>query len=290
MVDRIVDGRDRLLLAYIRDQLIAQQKRLPEPIRQAESSETLVLGTSRQPVLPEMSFSVDPINKALENTKEIINSLTGVTSSLANLLTLFRSDYTLYPVFTTIDNNTLYAALAHFLTKSQRRVLPFPPLPTHDNEPSLLTLIADVVQRLTATSPNPHLPAILKNLENEVLKALLPAATPINQTTSSDQAQTNSKTESVLSRALLSEYLTHAERSTHQLTARVTSGGSDMIARKQLFSSGRLLFIGGCTIEYLLATADGSIIAADLVQSSEHITLDLNRNTISFKPLTDPKA
>lgn len=290
LVDRIVDGRDRLLLKYIRKQLEAQEKRLPEPSRQVELVEPLVLGTSRQPVVPEMSFSVDPINKALENTKEIINALSGVTSSLANLLALFRSDYTLYPVTTTIDSNTLYTAIAHFLVKSRRQVLPFPPISTDDNEPSLLTLINNLIRKLNTIASEPNLPDILKNLEDELRKAFLPAPPSIKQANSSDQVQTNGKTESVLARALLSEYLSRAEHSTHQLTARVTAVGSDMITRKQLFSSGRLLFIGGCTIEYMLANADGRIVAADLVQSSEQITLDLNRNTISFTTLTEPKA
>lgn len=281
LVDRIVDGRDRLLLSYIRDQLIAQN---------AEPSEPMVLGTSRRAVAQEIGFSIDPINKALENTKEIINALSGVTGSLANLLALFRSDYTLYPVTTTIDSNTLYTAIAHFLVKSRRQVLPFPPISTDDNEPSLLTLINNLIRKLNTIASEPNLPDILKNLEDELRKAFLPAPPSIKQANSSDQVQTNGKTESVLARALLSEYLSRAEHSTHQLTARVTAVGSDMISRKQLFSSGRLLFIGGCTIEYMLAKADGRIVAADLVQSSEQITLDLNRNTISFTTLTEPKA
>ncbi len=281
LVDRIVDGRDRLLLSYIRDQLIAQN---------AEPSEPMVLGTSRRAVAQEIGFSIDPINKALENTKEIINALSGVTGSLANLLALFRSDYTLYPVTTTIDSNTLYTAIAHFLVKSRRQVLPFPPISTDDNGPSLLTLINNFIRKLNTIASEPNLPDILKNLEDELRKAFLPAPPSIKQANSSDQVQTNGKTESVLARALLSEYLSRAEHSTHQLTARVTAVGSDMITRKQLFSSRRLLFIGGCTIEYMLAKADGRIVAADLVQSSEQITLDLNRNTISFTTLTEPKA
>ncbi|WP_322487240.1 hypothetical protein [Chloroflexus sp.] len=68
-----------------------------------------------------------------------------------------------------------------------------------------------------------------------------------------------------------------------------------MIARGNLFSAGRLIFIGGCTLEYVLAMPDGEIVAANLVQSSEQITLNLGLNAgwddskISFKNLSEAK-
>lgn len=279
LVDRIVDERDALLLSYIR-------ARLSEAAQLLESSQP---NQTRSKAAEERTTSFEPITNTLTNLTNVINSLTNVTNSLAGLLALFRSNYTLYPVTTKIDSHTLHTALAAAFKQRTWRVSFFPLLITYDDDghPSLMSFIKKIVDNLANSSSTSRQQFL------DLLKESNPFAPPpavVTSSTDTNPATTSATTESLLARALLTEQLLHARQPLYQLAARVTQVGSDMIARKRLFSAGNLLFIGGCTIEYVLATPDGEILAANLVQSSEQITLQLSKGELSSKPLTNATA
>ena|GEM_PF-5587478 len=67
---------------------------------------------------------------------------------------------------------------------------------------------------------------------------------------------------------------------THLLWIKPVSSGGEAIAKKQLFRSGHVSYIGGCVISYVLAEKDGTIISSGTTQALSQIShvLSTNRN------------
>ncbi len=315
LVNRLVDERDKLIISLSQTLLEELQAQLSPPSDAAQipkGSRERMGGAEFALILP-----------ALNNVKLLLDTLTGLTNSATTLMSLFRTDYTLYPISTSIDADTVRAVFAHHLTQNHWQVYTFPPSESATAEAS-----GSVAQLLKALAPKlftlVQQPAQLAKLNTRGLEILSFLASDLhtflfgaqptsststsaavttsegsNQSTATTVVKRTATAESFLSRALLAERLLQAKSGTtyrfYQLAARVTQVGSDMIARKNLFSAGRLIFIGGCTVEYVLAMPDGEIVAANLVQSSEQITLNLGLNAgwddcrISCKTLSEAK-
>lgn len=294
-VDRLIDERDALLVDYIRARLKAWQ-RISLPVQREVRRSQDGLPAEADVTTSKSILSLEPIKSTLDSVEEIINALANVTNSLAKFTALFRSEFTLFPVTTAIDSNTLRAALASAFAQRKWQTLPFPlPNPKAEDEhhQTLFHLIKTIAGNLAQTppaSPQQFL-ELLKACDSELTQICTPP--PIVTTTSdgATPAQTDTKSESLLARALLVECLRRADPPLYQLAARITQVGSDMMIRKHLFSADRLIFIGGCTIEYVLANPNGEIVAANLVQSSEQITLKLGvrKSKINFEILSQTK-
>ncbi|OAN49034.1 hypothetical protein A6A03_06925 [Chloroflexus islandicus] len=275
-VDRLIDERDALLVEYARARLMAWQRKSVSDQRGMERSQD---GLPMKVDATKQTLELAPIKTTLDSVEEIINALANVTNSLAKLTALFRSEFTLFPVTTAIDSNTLRAALAFAFVQRKWQTSSFPlpdPKAEDGHHPTLFHLIKTIAGNLADTPPasSQQFLEMLKACDSELQQIFTPP--PIVTTTSdgATPAQTNTTSESLLARALLVERLRRADQH-YQLAARITQVGSDMMIRKHLFSADRLTFIGGCTIEYVLAKPNGEIVAANLVQSSEQITLKL---------------
>ena len=55
----------------------------------------------------------------------------------------------------------------------------------------------------------------------------------------------------------------HDEKITHLLFIKLVSSGGEAITKKSLWGSGQTAYIGGCTLAYILAEANGTIVLAD---------------------------
>jgi hypothetical protein len=64
----------------------------------------------------------------------------------------------------------------------------------------------------------------------------------------------------------------------HLLWVKPISSGGEAITRKQLFSPGRLSYVGACVVSYALATVNGTIISAGTKQAIAQITHDLSKD------------
>lgn len=281
LVHHLIDERDRLLIEAVQ-QLIARQAGSREPVASdTRQPDALVLGTN--PLTALMS----PVPAMLDSISSSIQALAAVAENTAKLVTLFRSDYTLYPTNTTIDQATLYATLAHTLLAQQQRVYTFPPLESNTQqfpiERTLREILLELLNKSTLDDSKENDAHTLKQLFNLLI-------TP--QSVTPPPADTS--TESLLFRVLLAERLLNSTQNGqprfHQLAARVTQSGCDLIAKKNFFNSGFLIFVGGCTVEYTLATPNGNVIAANVVQSSEQVTFNLGSGKLTYRPLTPPSG
>lgn len=315
LVNRLVDERDKLIISLsqtLLEELQAQLNQQSDEQQQKRDSKERTEGAA---------FAL--LSPALNNVQLLLNTITGLTNSVTTLMSLFRTDYTLYPISTSIDADTVRAVFAHHLKQNHWQVYTFPPSEsaTAETSGSVTQLLKELAPQLFTLVQKPDQLAKLNTRGLEILSLLasdlhtfLFGAQPTsststsaavttsegsNQSTATTVVKHTATAESFLSRALLAERLLQAKSGTtyrfYQLAARVTQVGSDMIARKNLFSAGRLTFIGGCTLEYVLATPEGEIVAANIVQSSEQIKLNLGLNVgwdesmISFKTLSETK-
>ncbi len=277
LVDRIIDFRDALLAEQVRSWLQSQQLVLGA----ASASQETGAETTRQSLsylttaATMIGSAATPINTALTTVAESVKAVAALTDSVSALLGKFKSDYLLYRIDVTIDQSALVAALTHHLCANKWKVWRSLPavLRSETGEDELSSLSSQLQTALANFITNPdQLATFQQNLER-LVNSLAPS--PSTTTDSASAAQTPSLQLSPLLRAILSEQLPKITPPVHQLAVRVLTVGSDMIWRRNLFSTGRLLFIGGCAIEYTLATADGCIIAANVAQATELVRLNL---------------
>ncbi|WP_298817307.1 hypothetical protein [Chloroflexus sp.] len=289
LVDRIIDGRDAMLAERARAWLMSRQKRRDgKPDTGEDKADTTAQPSASMPAL---GASLSASNAFLSDFNTLVGTLNSLTDSVNNLLQRFKSDYALYRIDVSIDYAALAAAMAHVLCHYDWQVWHFPPLSkmTIDREQSIIDLINNLSQ------PNP---ADQNNFLNDTLEqfntiyeklaqALLPPS-PFQPSAEGDSKATQTASPAILpplARAILSEQLRHTKSPMYQLAVRILTVGSDMIMRKHIFSSGQLLFVGGCAIEYTLATADGRIIAANVVQSTERIKINLGNGKLTTELL-----
>ncbi|MGB9737203.1 MAG: hypothetical protein C0184_05430 [Chloroflexus aggregans] len=278
LVHHLIDEHDRLLIETVR-QFVSRQPRSREPV--TRQPDVPVLGTN------SLAAMMSPVPAMLDSISNSIQALAAVAENTAKLVALLRSDYTLYPTNTTIDQATLYAALAHSLLAQQQRVYTFPPLEADTQqfpiEHTLREILLELLNKSTPDDSKENDAHILKQLFNLLITS---------QSVTTPPADTS--TESLLFRVLLAERLLNSTQNGqprfHQLAARVTQSGCDLIAKKNFFNSGFLIFVGGCTVEYTLATPNGNVIAANVVQSSEQVTFNLGSGKLTHRPLTPPSG
>ena len=82
---------------------------------------------------------------------------------------------------------------------------------------------------------------------------------------------------SLLANAAIRQYLDEMQI-THLLYLTVTSSGGEAITGKGLFQSGRVAFLGGGVVTYVLADCTGKIIAADAVVGSSYVKFNLGQD------------
>ena len=89
---------------------------------------------------------------------------------------------------------------------------------------------------------------------------------------------------SPLAAAVIQQYLKD-EKITHLLYLAVISGGGEMVVGKGLFQWGKVSYLGGCVLTYILAERTGRIISADTLFESSNVKYNLCHNKLSaFNP------
>ncbi len=85
------------------------------------------------------------------------------------------------------------------------------------------------------------------------------------------------KSHSLLTAAAIQNHL-NTQKITHLLYLTIASSGGDIIIGKGLFQSGRVRFLGGAVVSYVLAQSDGKIVAADTLAELSDIKVRLNQD------------
>jgi hypothetical protein len=138
---------------------------------------------------------------------------------------------------------------------------------TEEDRPALLTQLTEAIGEHRAAMGTAQ--ALLANVDS-LLIAFDAYAKAV--TTAPDNA-----TAPLLAAALYECLNGVAPEVSHVLYVGVDSSGGEMIIKKGLFrQSGKVGFVGGCQVSYLLATADGAPIAAGTQAYASHLTYDLN--------------
>ena len=71
---------------------------------------------------------------------------------------------------------------------------------------------------------------------------------------------------------------------THLLSLKILSGGGDGVTtQKRLWESGRMIFIAGCAISYILVKTDGTYVLADTHHGLAHLNYKLGKPEQSLK-------
>jgi hypothetical protein len=83
---------------------------------------------------------------------------------------------------------------------------------------------------------------------------------------------------SPLAVAMIREYFDWLQI-THLLYTKVTSSGGDFITSHGLFQWGKVAFLSGCALTYVLAKTDGQIVAADTLTKSRYVKFKLGQKS-----------
>jgi hypothetical protein len=233
---------------------------------------------------------------------EAADAVSGIVSSIADLIGYFRIDYDIKGQAINLANTALQALVAGRLRKKNFSVY----LPAfHRLElDKKLKVIEDLNNCITSKNK-------LK-LEIEKLRGYL-VSTPIENIKKDEKSSDNKKqiTEAEMAckkaEAIIKEFaefnkaLTSVPQGgglspiasaairqyldkigiTHLLYVDVTSGGGEMVIGKGLFQWGRIGYLGGCVITYVLAECSGKIIAANTLIGYSKVMYKLCSNKLS---------
>jgi hypothetical protein len=85
------------------------------------------------------------------------------------------------------------------------------------------------------------------------------------------------KSPPLLIKAALRKYI-EKEQFTHLLNLKILSAGGESVTMQQSFrQSGKLIFIGGCAVSYILVKIDGTYVMANTHNGLAHLHYDLRK-------------
>ena len=205
----------------------------------------------------------------LGNVATAVTALGSVAGAAAGVAAWFRSNYDIKGQAIAIKQSTAKTLLAGAVPDYAVYVAGF-----HSEDESALldALGALITERLTLINSAVDVSMRAEAVQDEKMKAALQSA---EKTSTALAANADKFIESLaavpaddaqpmLARALVAEQVC-AKRYTHHLYVQLETSGGQTITEKSLWNSGRLTYVGGGALSYVLAESTGRIVAADSV-------------------------
>jgi hypothetical protein len=228
----------------------------------------------------------------------IATGVPGVLGAVADVLGYFRMDYEVKGktitapdiAFRTMVANQLkcptYLAGFHSIDSKESPLLKtFDESITRRNRLQLMTAqLGKIVSATKVEKQKPSQEELLCTESNELIKEFDDFGKAI---TSVAKGNTYSPLANAAIREYINEHLKN-KNITHLLYLKITSVGGEQITRKGPFNLlGKIRYLGGCVLTYVLAELNGRIIASDTIFGSSRVFYSLGKNRLSdFTPAT----
>jgi hypothetical protein len=228
----------------------------------------------------------------------------GIVSSIADIVGYFRVDYDIKGQAISLSNTTLQALVArHIIGKNKCSVY----LPAfHRFDLPSLEKITVIVKLNECIKRKDELKTkiyelkgqlLSESVENKIKNGALKAKDIIGTEEACKKAEDVIKEFAEFNKAVTSvpqgggyspivsaairQYLDDIVKITHLLYLNVTSAGGEMVIGKGLFQWGKVGFLGGCVVTYVLADCSGQIVAANTFIGYSKVKYKLCRNTLT---------
>jgi len=221
------------------------------------------------------AFAALPV--ALGTASTAVTALATLVGAASGVAAWFRNNYDIKSRTVAIKQRTAMTLIAHAIPTYAVYIAGFMPGSQSDLLAALSALMGD---RLALDERAALLSARAKTLADEALKTALQTAATTSATlaTTADEfikgliTSPAAGTEPMLNRLLVAEQV-GADRYTHYLSVQVETSGGETVTEKSLWNSGRLTYVGGGVLSYVLAERGGRVVAADAVPIFSEMTM-----------------